>query len=159
MAAPALASILRSPSTLVWNGTTIGESHDIEFTPNPKLREIWAEELGLVADVIYAGERVLVNATLRYPDSDAISAICPNSSGTTYSYNATGSKRAGTSLYTRAGTLVITPRASSQNSVTLNKAIPMISEGALLRYAWNREWGLTVVFYGTLGTAGAVYTA
>jgi hypothetical protein len=138
---------------------TLGESRDIEFIPHPQLRPIWGEELSTFVDVIYGGEKVMVNIVLRYPDVDAISAICLNASGSTWGFNATGSNRAGLSLYTRAQTLVITPRYSGHPSVTINKAIPFMSEGAMLQFAWNKEFGLACSFFGSMASNGAVYTA
>lgn len=158
MAAPSASSIIRVPSTLVWNGTTLGESRGIEFTTEPKLREIWAEEFGCITDVIYGGERVILKATLRYPDSDAISAICLNASGSSFGFKAQ-TNRAGLSLYTRANTLVVTPRYSSHPSMTLYKAMPFVSPQASIRYAWNRDWGLDVVFTGSMDSSGFVYVS
>lgn len=158
MAAPSASSIIRCPSTLVWNGTTLGESREVTFTTEPKLREIWAEEFGSVVDVIYGGERVVLKATLRYPDSDAISAICLNASSSSFGFKAQ-TVRAGLSLYTRANTLVVTPRYSSHPSMTLYKAMPFISPTASIRYAWNRDWGLDVVFVGSMDSSGFVYVS
>jgi hypothetical protein len=158
MAAPSASSIIRVPSTLVFNGTTLGESRDIEFTTEPKLREIWAEEFGCITDVIYGGERVILKATLRYPDSDAISAICLNASGSSFGFKAQ-TNRAGLSLYTRANTLVVTPKYASHPSMTIHKAMPFISPAASIRYGWNRDWGLEVVFTGSMDSSGFVYVS
>lgn len=158
MAAPSASSIIRVPSTLVWGGTTIGESRDIEFTTEPKLREIWAEEFGCITDVIYGGERVVLKATLRYPDADAISAICLNASSTSFSFKAQ-TTRAGLSLYTRAAALVVTPRYASHPSMTIYQALPFISPSASIRYAWNKDWGLEVAFFGSMNSSGFVYAS
>ena len=157
MAAPNTALIIRVPSTVVFNGTTLGETRAIEFTPNQMTRPVWAEELGLWADVFTAGCKVQCKFTLRYPDSDALAAACPGSSGSSWTYNATGSSRAGLSRYASAGTLVITPRAASHPPITLQKAMLILSEAASLLYAWNREWGLEVMAYGTMDGSANVY--
>lgn len=159
MAAPSSSSIIRIPSTLVWNtSTTLGECRAIEFTPNVKLRPIWAEEAGSVTDVIHGGEEVIIKAVLRYPDADAIAAICANGSSSNFSFTPFGGTRSsGLSLYTKAGTLKITPKYSSHQALTLYKAIPSVSETAMLMYAWNKEYGLEVVFYGSIDGSGRVY--
>lgn len=159
MAAPNSSSIIRIPSILLWNGTTtLGETRAMEFHPQPKLRPIWGEEAGCVVDVIHGGEEVMVKAVLRYPDSDAISTICANASGATFSFSPYGGTRsAGTSLYTKAGTLKITPRYTGHPSLTLYKAIPSVSESASILYAWNKEYGLEVVFYGSIDSSGRAY--
>lgn len=160
MAAPNTTSIIRIPSMLVWNSsTTLGECRAIEFTPQPKLRPIWAEEFGSVTDVIHGGEDVRIKAVLRYPDSDAITALCPNASGSTFSFTPGGSTRAGQSLYTKAGTLVITPRYSSHPGLTVYKAIPCVSETASILYAWSKEYGLEVTFFGSIDGSGRNYLA
>jgi hypothetical protein len=157
MAAPSASSIIRVPATLVWNGTTLGDTRGVEWTTEPKLREIWAEEFGCITDVIYGGERVVVKATLRYPDTDAISAICLNASGQGFAFKPGTSVKAGLSLYTRAGTLVITPKYSSHPTMTLNKAVPFISASAITRYEWSKDWGLDVVFFGSMDGSGFCY--
>ena len=159
MAAPNSSSIIRVPASLSWNGTYIGESHTIEFMPQPILRPLWAEEQGAYADVIYGGEAVIVKAVLRYPDVNAINAIAPNTTGTgDFSFTPGGNTRAGTSLYTRAGTLVIVPKYSGHPSVTLNKAIPFISQAARMRFTWKMELGIEMIFYGGVNSSGSTYT-
>jgi hypothetical protein len=158
MAAPNSSNIIRVPSTIVFNGTTLGECRAIEFIPEVQIRPVWAEELASYVDAFYCGEKVTARFVLRYPDSDALSAICPNASGSTFSFNATGSNRGGKSLYASAGTLVITPRYSSHPDVTINQAMLCISETARLAYAWNKEWGLDCVVYGSINGSGASYT-
>lgn len=162
MAAPSSSSIIRVPANLTWNGTPIGESHTIEFLPQPILRPIWAEELGAFADVIYGGEGVIVKAVLRYPDIDAISAIAPNttlcSGGGGFAFTPGGNIRAGISLYTRAGELVIVPKYVGHPSVTIYKAIPFISQAARLRFAWKMELGIEMIFYGGVDSSGRTYS-
>jgi len=158
MAAPNSSLIIRVPSTIVFNGTTLGECMQIEFTPEVQIRPVWAEEMASYVDAFYCGEKVTARFVLRYPDADAFSAICPNASGTTFSFNATGASRGGKSLYTSSGTLVITPRYSSHPDVTINQAMLCISENARLLYSWSKEWGLACVVYGSINGSGAVYT-
>ena len=158
MAAPNSSLIIRVPSTIVFNGTTLGECRAIEFMPEVQIRPVWAEELASYVDAFYCGEKVTARFVLRYPDSDAFSAICPNSSGATFSFNATGSSRGGKSLYGTSGTLVITPRYSSQPDVTINQAMLCVSETSRIAYAWNKEWGLDCVVYGSINGSGASYT-
>jgi hypothetical protein len=158
MAAPNSSSIIRCPSTIVFNGTTLGEARAIEFLPEAQIRLVWAEELASYVDAFYCGEKVTARFVLRYPDSDALAAVCPNATGSTFSFNATGSNRGGKSLYGSAGTLVITPRYTSHPKVTINQAMLCISETSQLLYAWNKEWGLDCVCYGSINGSGASYT-
>lgn len=161
MAAPAVSSIIRVPARLTWNGTNIGIARDIEFTPQPILRPVWDEVWGAYRDVIYCGERVLVRAVLRYPDSDAIDAVAFRNSGATFLFRpggTTANTRAGTSLGTTSGTLVISARApSSHPSVTLYNAVPAIDESAKMQFSFGKEWGLAIAFYGTPNSSGQVY--
>lgn len=157
MAAPNSSLIIRCPSTVVFNSVVLGECRAIEFKPEVQLRPVWAEEFGSYTDTFYCGEKVTATFVLRYPDSDALAAICPSSSGSTFSFKP-GTTHAGKSLYTAASTLVITPRYTSHPKVTINKAMLSVSETAMLAYAWNKEWGLQVVCYASLDGSGNSYT-
>jgi len=157
MAAPSTSSIIHCPSTVSFAGTTLGETRAIEFRPNPKIRKVWAEELGVNADMFYCGADVELRFTLRYPDSDALSAVCPGASAATWTYNATGSARAGLSRYASSGILLVTPRAASHPPIRIHQAMLIISEAAALLYAWNKEWGLECYATGTIDGSANVY--
>ena len=177
MAAASSSNIIRVPCDIVWNptdlgsptaygGTLLGESRNIEFITEPVLRPIWGETLGTWKDVIYCGEKTTIRMTLRYPDSDAITTIAPKSvasgsSGVRWLFRpggTTANTRAGTSLYGVSGKLLIAARARNNHPfVILRQAIPCISETAKLRFSLKEEYGLDVVFYGSMDTSGRVY--
>lgn len=178
MSAPAASSIIRVPCSIIANpltfpggtepygGTYLGESRNVEFNPEAVLRPIWGEVLGTWKDVIYCGEKVTVRMTLRYPDSDAITTIAPKavasgSSGVRWLFRPGGTTtntRAGTSLFGSALTLLIAARAINNHPfVIIRRAIPCISETAKLRFSLKEEYGLDVVFYGSMDTSGRVY--
>src|SRR3990167_7921975 len=153
MAIANATSIIRVPCSIIWNptdlgnpetygGTYLGESRNIEFIPEVVVRPVWAEELGCYTDAFYCGEKVVVRMTLRYPDSDAITTIAPKSvasgsSGVRWLFRPGGTTtntRAGTSLYTVSGKLLIAARARDNHPfVILRQAIPCISETAKLK--------------------------
>ena len=178
MSVAAVGSILRVPADLIWNpttfpggsspygGTYLGLARDKEFIPEPQLRPVWGEVLGTWKDVFYCGEKVRLDAVLRYPDTDAITTIAfkafaPGSSGTNFLFRpggTTANTRAGTSLYASAGVLLLAARANVDHPfVIMYKAIPVISSEALLRFSMGEEWGLKVSFYGSIDTSGRNY--
>lgn len=148
------------PGRLSWNGTAIGTTRAMTFEPNVRVGDIIAEELGAVVDRIYGGEYPVFRAILRYNDSDAITAIAPHSSGSggfNFIPYGTGGTRAGTSLYTVAGSLVFTPVVTTHPTVTMSKAIPCWDDAAAIQHARNVEWGLAVVFVGVPDGNGKSY--
>lgn len=178
MAAEDVASILRVPASLIWNptnlgapatnygGTVLGISREKEFTPQPVLRPIWNETAGAYKDVIYCGERVLFRAVLRYPDSDAVTAIMPRSiasgsSGVHWLFRpegTTSNTRAGTSLGTMSGVLLVAARARVDHPMLLiYNAIPSIDESLKLQWSLGKEFGLAVAFWGTPSSNGRCY--
>jgi hypothetical protein len=179
MAVAAASSIIRIPVDVLWTtgnfdfgnpatygGTYLGEARNIEFIPEQILRPIWGEVLGCWKDVIYCGEKVTVKMTIRYPDSDALSTIAPRtvasgSSGIRWLFRpggTTANTRAGTSLYTVSGKLLLAARARNNHPfLILRQAIPCISETALLRWSLKEEWGLDCSFYGSVDSSGRVY--
>ena len=177
MAAPASSSILRVPGNLVWNptdlgqaepygGTYLGQVREIEFTTEPQLRPVWAEEFGTYTDVIYCGEKVLLRAVLRYPDSDAVNtvafkALSSGSSGIEWIFRPGGTTentRAGTSLFSRAGKLLFAARAATDHPfILIRNAIPAFGEALRLQMSFSKEYGLAVAFWGTPDSSGRVY--
>lgn len=177
MAAPATGSIIRVPARLVWNptnlgaaepygGTYLGTARDLEFIPQPQYKPIWAEEFGSYVDAIYCGEKVLFKAVLRYPDSDAITqtapkAVASGSSGIRFVFRPGGTTqntRAGTSMFSRAGKLLIAARARSDHPMLLMyNALPAFDEAARLQFSLGTEYGLAVAFWGTPDSSGRVY--
>lgn len=175
MATPSSASIQRIPSRLIWNptnlgttepygGTYLGTCRDIRYIPGPVLRPIWNEVSGTTKDVIYGGQRVLVKAVVRYPDTDMISTAAFKSiSGTVGIHwlfrpeGTTANTRAGTSLGTRSGVLLIAARAPlAHQSTILYNVVPAIDEAAELQMSLGVEYGLAVAFYGTPDSSGRV---
>lgn len=178
MAASDLASILRVPCDVIWNptdlgspstygGTYLGLSREKTLYPEPQLRTVWAEEMGTYTDVFYCGERVRLEMTLRYPDTDAITTIAfrsnsPGSSGAAFVFRpggTTSNTRAGTSLFANAGILMLAARARVDHPfLILHRAIPAIASDAVLRWSLGQEWGLKVVFYASVDTNGRSYS-
>jgi len=176
MATPASGSIQRVPSRLIWaptnlgttepyGGTYLGTCRDLEFTPQPVLRPIWNEVSGTTKDVIYGGERVLFKAVVRYPDTDMISTAAFKSitgtSGIHWLFRpegTTSNTRAGTSLGTRSGVLLVAARAPlAHPSLILYNAIPSFDETVKLQRSLGVEYGLSIVFHGTPDSSGRVY--
>lgn len=154
------------PGRLSWNGTEIGTCRGIRFQPRPQYRDIWAEELGCVVDSIYCGEGpCTITAIVRYADADAIAAAAPKSLGSGVNAHwlfrpmgTTSNTRAGTSLFSRAGVLLFTPKASlAHPAIKLYNALPQIAEDAELRMSMGEEYGLTIRFVGAPNASGQVY--
>lgn len=165
MAVASSGSIIRVPGRLSWNGTELGTCRGIRFNPRPHYRDIWAEELGAVVDSFYVGEGpCTLGAIVRYPDSDMISTVAPKSlTGSAIHWlfrpgGTTGNTRAGTSLYSRAGTLLFTPKASLNHpAIKFYNAVAQIAEDAELRMSMGEEYGLSVRFVGLPDSNGKVY--
>lgn len=176
MAAPSSGSVQRIPSRLIWNpnnlgaavpygGTYLGTCRDLEFTPQPQLRPIWDETSGSVIDTIYCGEKVLFKTVVRYPDADMISTVAPKSISGTSGYHwlfrpmgTTSNTRAGTSLGTRSGVLLIASRAPlAHPCLLIYNAVPAIDETTKLQMSLGEEYGLACCFYGTPDSSGRVY--
>lgn len=179
MAAPVTASIIRVPGTLIWNptdlgqaepygGTYLGTVRGIVFKPNPKYRDIWAEEFGSVVDSFYVGEGPCeIRGVVRYPDADMVNAVAPKSiqpgsSGIHWLFRpggTTANTRAGTSLYdTKAGKLLFAPYADNAHPMILMyKALPQIASDTEIPMSWKDEWGLPVKFVGAPDSNGRVY--
>jgi hypothetical protein len=179
MAIANATNIIRVPVDVIWTtgnfnfgnpatygGTYLGEARNVEFIAEQVLRPIWAEDLSSWVDVFYCGEKVQVNMTLRYPDTDAIANIAPKSitsgsSGVRFLFRpggTTANTRAGTSLYTVSGKLLLAAKARDNHPfLILRQAIPCISETAKLRWSLKEEWGLDVSFYGSVDSSGRVY--
>lgn len=172
MAAPASSSIIRVPGDLIWEpsnlgaarpygGTYLGQTRDKEFHPRPKTRDIWAEEMGCVVDTVYAGEECVFKAVLRYPDADALAQVFPNGYGTMgwrFRITGSGAVRPGTMLSTNAGKLLFASRAPAAHpSILIYNAIPCYDETAQLNLSLGEEYGVGVVFKGTVDSSGRVY--
>ena len=178
MSAENVASILRVPASLIWNptdlgapttsygGTVLGIARDKEFTPQAVLRPIWNETAGSYKDVIYGGERVLFKAVLRYPDNDALTNIMPRSissgsSGVHWLFRpegTTNNTRAGTSLGSVSGVLLVAARARVDHPMLiLYNAIPAIDEALKIEWSLGEEFGLAVAWWGTPSSNGRVY--
>ena len=177
MAAPNVAKIQRVPGRLIWNptdlgnaepygGTYLGVTRAMEFEPGPKLRQIKSESLGSIKDVIYCGEEPKFYCVLRYPDSDALTqaafkAIASGSQGIHWLFRpggTTANTRAGTSLESKGGKLLFSPRADDEHDMVLMyHAIPAIAETARLQHSIGVEYGLALVFYGAPDSSGRVY--
>ena len=122
--------------------------------------------MGTYTDVIYCGEKVRFEATLRYPDADALTTIAakafaPGSSGAGFLFRpggTTSNTRAGTSLYTYAGKLLIAARAAVDHPfLILYNAIPAFSPESVIKWSFGEEWSLKVVFYGSIDSSGRNY--
>ena len=178
MAAPDVGNIIRVHAHVIWNptdfgapvpfgGTYLGTCRGIRFSPQPKYREIWAEEWGTVSNVIYTGEGpCTVHMIVRHPDDDMLTTVLPKyvasgSSGIRWVFRPGGTTenlRPGTSLASRAVKLLIAPKALSTHPMLLvYNAIPEIVEDADLRFSFNEEYGLGVKFVGTPDSSGRVY--
>lgn len=119
-----------------------------------------------MVDSIYVGEGpCTLTAILRYPDADAIAAAAAKSLGSGANVHwlfrpmgTTGNTRAGTSLYSRAGVLLFTPKAPlAHPAIKLYNALPQIAEDADLRMSMGEEYGLSVRFVGAPNASGQVY--
>ena len=178
MAAASPGSIIRVPGSLVWNpttlsgtppfgGTYLGEVRNVRFKPNPKYREIWAEELGSVVDSFYVGEGPCeFRAVLRYPDADAITATAPKaiasgSSGIHWLFRpqgTTANTRAGTSMVTRVGKLLFVPRAYvAHPMILIYAALPMLDPDLEIPLSWKDEYAVGMRFVGSPDSSGRVY--
>lgn len=155
MAAPNLGSVICVRGTLSFNGTVMGLLRDMVFEPRPGVRKIFAEEWGVDVDAIYTGDRPVFKGVLRYPDSDAISAI-PPAGAFSFSYNQSTS-RPGSTQVGRAGVLLFTPTVSTHPGIKMYAAIPMIDEAAAIQNSLGEEYGLAVAFLGTPDSSGRVY--
>lgn len=177
MSQAASGSILRGvPGRIIWQptdlgietsfgGTLIGMIRETRFRPNPKYREIWAEELGSVHDVIYCGEGPCeLTGILRYPDDDAISTVAPKSvsSGSVGRHwlfrpgGTTANTRAGTAL--TPGKLLFAPKAvNAHPMILLYNAVPTIAPEAMISMSYKDEYGLAIRFVGTPDSSGRVY--
>lgn len=122
-----------------------------------------------MVDSFYVGEGpVTLTAIVRYPDTDAISAVAPKSLvGTQVHWlfrpgGTTGNTRAGTSLFAaKAGVLLFTPLASTTPSthpaIKLYNALPQIADDTELRMSLDNEYGLGMRFVGSPDSSGRVY--
>lgn len=173
MASPSTKNVLRIPSRLAWNptnlstayphgGTALGLARAIAWKPGIHARPITAEEWGgITVEAVYAGSTVLLSAVLREWDRDAISTIFLDSAagGTTARRVARGretteSYRAGTSLASKAGVLLVSPESSQHPAIILYRAIPIPDVAAEIRMALSEEFGFPVLFHGTPNGSG-----
>lgn len=176
MASASTPSIIRVPGRLIWNptdlgraepygGTYLGTVREIEFTPNVAYYDVTDEALGAVTDSIYLGQQPCqLKGTVRYPDEDMLLTAAPDadssgSQGVHWFFNPSSGLRPGTSLYnTMVGKLLFAPKAADDHPmIIIYKAMPMISPAAAMRFSRSKEWGLEVIFRGSLDSSGRVY--
>jgi hypothetical protein len=137
-------------------------SRDQRFITERQDREIWAEELGVIADRVYGGEIVRFRGVLRYPDNDAIGVIANNPDGSNggfkYRVTGAGAVRSGVSGYAGSGVLLFAARApTAHNSLLLYRAIPDFDDAMELQLSLGEELGIAYSFVGTVDTSGRVY--
>lgn len=177
MTVPSSASIIRVPGRLIasptdlgvaepYGGVYLGTCRDIEFTPEPQLRPVWNQVWGAYSTVVYAGEKVVLRAVVRYPDADMLLAamfkpVAPGSSGAGFRFRpggTTGNTRAGKLLTESGGKIMFAARAPAAHpSLILYNAAPALDEAAKLQFSLGEEYGLAVAFYGTPDSQGRVY--
>lgn len=176
MSAASTPSILRVPGRLIWNptdlgqdepygGTYLGTVREIEWRPNVQYYDITDEVLAAVTDTIYVGQGPCeLRGIVRYPDPDMLLATAPDvassgSQGVHWFFNPSTGTRPGTSLYdNRVGKLLFAPKAADDHPmIIIYKAMPMISPEAVQRWSRSKEYGVEVIFRGSLDSTGRVH--
>lgn len=166
MAAPATRHILHMPGRLIkdptdlsladpYGGTKLGIFKSVTFSLKIEHHPITAEEWGnQVVEVIHAGSSIMIGATLREFDKDALAALFLDTetgspSGETLVHFRADSGRAGTKLSTLAMKLVFVPRAAvRQPTIYIRQAVPVIAPETAIALATQEEVGIPVLFYG-----------
>lgn len=153
-------------TTAPFGGTALGLVRDMIFKPIVRTSTVTAEEFGSpVIEAVYAGEQALFSCVLREFDSDAISAIFPNSAaGSTtgdriIQGRVSGSvNRPGYLLSNKQLTLLFMPRSLDHHPcILMRNAIPAVDETMEIQLSLSEEVGMAVNFYCTPDSSGRVY--
>lgn len=145
----------------LYNGSTaLGLTRDQEFWFGQRQYSVMAEEWGTPHKTYLTGEFCIFVCVLRQIDSDALSAIFPNISGTTITSAPASSSlnRAGYELSLKAFVLKWIPIETSAPTLTVLSAVPILEESASMRLSLASEMGLPVAFIGTPDSDGKTWT-
>ena len=150
---------VRLPGTLSWGGTALGLTYRMRWLPNVASLDETAEEFGSIAvNTFYVGESPVLLGLLRSWDS-TIGTIFPMGSGSSVTTNVrSGSTRPGNELSeNRGGVLLFTPFDSTNPSVRLYRAVPMLQLAAQMTLRADEDLGIGFAFRATPDSQGRVY--
>jgi hypothetical protein len=183
MASPDITQILKAPGRLAINpqnlatawphgGTGLGLIQDIFLKPSRAYETIREEAFGNeVVDVVDLGESVIIAASLRGFDGDAIGTLFPStvlatlsgkrevlypnpSGGTTSAY---GTFRAGTFRSGNSVVLMYTPDDYNKYpSLICYRAIPLVEATAEIKFSYE-EGMIPVMFQAIRDTSNRLY--
>jgi len=143
-----------------YGGTRLGMFKQIVLRFGSEHKTITAEEWGnQVVQVIHGGTSLVVAATLREFDNDALAAIfldtaAGSPSGERVIKIRADAGRAGTKLTTKAMKLLFVPRAATrQPSIYIRQAVPVLADETSIALATHEEVGIPVLFYGIPDTS------
>lgn len=135
-------------------GTALGLFGAIHLRLMPVRGEITAEEFhGQVYEVIEGATNVIIGATLREWDNDAVSALFPGTTLETASgfrsVALTETTQRGALGSSRAVKLIFSPTNKEHHlAVILYRAVPLLKESTEASLSRAREFGLPVMFLG-----------
>jgi len=137
-----------------YGGTRLGLTRLVVLRLGSTHKVITAEEWGNQAvEVIHGGTSLVLGATLRAWDADALAAIFLDTaegdpSGERVVKFRADAGRAGTQLSTKAMKLLFVPRAVvRQPSIYIRQAVPVVADDAEIMLAPHEQFGISVVFY------------
>lgn len=182
MALPDISQILKAPSKIAMGpvslstafphgGVALGLTQDIVFKPTRAYEMIHEESFGNeVVDVLDLGESVVIAASLRGYDEDAVAQIFPSTiSGTvsgkkTVSYpnpgadpNQDGTFRAGTLKSANGIKLIITPDDYvTYPAILIYNAVPLVEETAEIKFSYE-EGMIPMLFIATRDSQNRLY--
>jgi len=121
-------------------GTALGVATRVRIERTEPRTMVRAEEFGQeVVEVVRGGETLILGVMLRQWDSDVLSAIFPDTSGTTVN-GLPATTRAGSLMTDNTAKLIFTPDNQTDHpGIILYKAVPLVEETAELKFGVVRE--------------------
>lgn len=183
MALSDISQILKVPGKLAYNpnslsapfphgGTALGLTQDVIFKPTRSYEYIREESFGNeVVDVLDLGESVIIAASLRGYDVDAVAQIFPSvvagtTSGKNTVYypnpqntaeNQNGTFRAGTLKSASGIKLIFTPDDYiSYPALIVYNAVPLVEEAAEIKFSYD-EGMIPILFVATRDSSNRLY--
>ena len=143
-------------------GTALGLTAEVNFRPVQRMREVRAEEFGgEVVEIIVGREDVVLAATIRGWDSDALQRVFVRTAAGTSGERVVsypGSVRAGTLGSDRSVVLLFSPRNTEHHpAILIYRAVPIVDESVSIPLAQKREIVAQVVFRGIRDASDRVY--
>lgn len=158
------ADLIQDPTDLgtssPYGGTVLGIIDRVFWTSGFDQREIFAEELDQVVELVEVYGNMVVGADLRQWDDDVITTIFPNVTGTAGNkvIGQSGAKLTGSRGTGRAFKLLLAAQRPTEHpSILVYEAVPLLAATERANLSNRREHVLTVIFTSIRNSSGKDY--